>query len=123
MGDYELSESDRVTYLKLGTTRKGDKSPSPNHNKILDYIHNKYLELYNMKLDWDSKEIGQVKKITSKAERVNKENPLDIVKIKVKIFEQYIKQDRNNYWIFSPGSLLSNWNKLVGSRPPHDRGI
>ena len=80
---------------------------------VLDYIYVTYKNIYNQKLSIDNKEIDQIKNIIKKAKSVNSDNPYDIILERSKVLESNINKDKNNFWSYSPGALLSRWNDLV----------
>ena len=83
------------------------------YKPVLEIIYDIYQEIYNTKMSISDKEGKQIKEIITKATSINKENPLTEIEQKCKYLKELVLSQKNDYWKFTPGILLSRWNEII----------
>lgn len=88
---------------------KKDEASASYHKELLkkyiDKFDKGYKKLYRESLDFNGKEIGQLKLLCKK--------PPDIFSRKLQLFYKKCKEDRSDFWKFTPSKLNHCWNDLT----------
>lgn len=79
----------------------GDKS---SHTELVKIFSEQYRNLYDEKLAWSSKELGQLKSLYTK-------HPKEKLLEKMRSF--YTMCEKDKFWTFTPAQLASAWNRVT----------
>lgn len=102
-------EENRIDKNRKDKKKKEEKTSEPDgsfRKHLIDHFDKTYLSLNGQKMDWNTKEIGQIGLI------IKKYKEPDILR-KCDILESKCRDPKNTFFQFLPSKLSNQWNSLV----------